>query len=45
MPGLIGYADKLSVQPGRSIKFMVSAEDHGAYSAGLVRLISGDANP
>ena len=45
MLGLIGYADKLSVQPSQTIKFMVSAEDVDTYRADLVRLICGDSNP
>ena len=39
-----GYADRLSVQPGQTIKFMVSCE-HPSYRADIVRLIHGDPNP
>jgi N,N-dimethylformamidase len=41
---LVGYADKLSVEPGSEIGFMVSSEA-GAFDATLVRLIHGDVNP
>ncbi|MDV3125376.1 LamG domain-containing protein [Mycobacterium sp. 21AC1] len=41
---VVGYADKLSVEPGASITFMVSSEP-GRFSAQLVRLIHGDTNP
>ena len=41
---IVGYADRLSVQPGQSIRFMVSSE-LPAYRAKIVRLIHGDANP
>ena len=41
---VVGYADKLSVEPGATITFMVSSED-GPFSAKLVRLIHGDTNP
>jgi N,N-dimethylformamidase len=44
IPDLLGYADRFSVAPGETIRFMVSAEvPH--YRAGLVRLIVGDENP
>ena len=42
--GLVGYADRLRVQPGETIKFMVSSEQ-ARYRADIVRLIHGDANP
>ena len=42
--GLSGYADRLSVEPGGDIDFMVSSE-RAQYRADLVRLIHGDANP
>ena len=42
---LIGYADRFSVAPGETIRFMVSALDGQAYRAEIVRLIHGDANP
>ncbi|WP_163645270.1 LamG domain-containing protein, partial [Mycolicibacterium confluentis] len=41
---VVGYADKLSVEPGAAITFMVSSEP-GRFSARLVRLIHGDTNP
>ena len=42
--GIVGYADRLSVQPGETIRFMVSSEEP-RYQADIVRLIHGDANP
>jgi len=42
--GIVGYADRLSVQPGETIRFMVSSE-RPRYRAQVVRLIHGDANP
>ena len=41
---IVGYGDKLSVEPGAAITFMVSSEP-GRFSARLVRLIHGDLNP
>jgi N,N-dimethylformamidase len=41
---LIGYADRLSVEPGQSIQFMVSTTEP-EYDAVIVRLIHGDTNP
>src|SRR4029450_690648 len=41
---VVGYADRLSVQPGEIIKFMVSSE-LPRYRADLVRLLHGDPNP
>ena len=41
---LLGYADRFSVAPGESIRFMVSCEAP-SYHAQLVRLIHGDTNP
>jgi N,N-dimethylformamidase len=43
-PVLLGYADRFSVAPGESIRFMVSCEAP-AFRAQLVRLIHGDLNP
>ena len=40
-----GYADRLSVRPGDTIRFMVSAEATDRVQAELVRLVHGDANP
>ena len=42
--GIVGYADRLRVQPGETIRFMVSSEVP-RYRADIVRLIHGDANP
>ena len=42
--GIVGYTDRLSVQPGETIRFMVSSE-LPRYRADIVRLIHGDANP
>ncbi len=42
---LVGYGDRLSVAPGETISFMVSADGPTRYRAGIVRLIHGDANP
>ena len=41
---VIGYADRLSVQPGETVRFMVSSE-LPQYRADIVRLIHGDTNP
>jgi N,N-dimethylformamidase len=41
---VVGYGDRLSVQPGETIRFMVSSELPG-YRADIVRLIHGDTNP
>jgi hypothetical protein len=41
---IIGYADRFSVQPGETIRFMVSAQDIKTYRADIVRLIHGDTN-
>ena len=41
---IVGYADRFSVQPGESIKFMVSSE-LPRYRVEIVRLIHGDTNP
>ena len=42
--GIVGYADRLSVQPGETIRFMVSSQ-LAEYQAAIVRLIHGDPNP
>ena len=42
--GVVGYADRLSVAPGETIRFMVSSQ-LPTYRAEIVRLIHGDANP
>ena len=41
---ILGYTDRLSVQPGESLKFMVSCQS-STYRADIVRLIHGDPNP
>lgn len=41
---LLGYSDRLSVEPGQTIRFMVSCE-HPEYESRLVRLVHGDENP
>lgn len=42
--GVVGYADRLSVQPGETIRFMVSSE-LPEYRAEIVRMIHGNDNP
>ena len=42
--GIVGYADRLSVQPGETMQFMVSSQ-LPRYQADIVRLIHGDPNP
>lgn len=42
--GIVGYADRLSVRPGETIKFMVSSQSP-RYRADIMRLIHGDPNP
>jgi N,N-dimethylformamidase beta subunit-like protein/concanavalin A-like lectin/glucanase superfamily protein len=41
--GIVGYADHLSVQPGETIKFMVSSQSP-RYRADIVRMFHADAN-
>jgi N,N-dimethylformamidase len=41
---IVGYADKISVQPGDKVRFMVSCEQP-SYKAQLTKLIHGDINP
>src|SRR5687767_13403445 len=43
-PVLLGYADRFSVRPGETIRFMVSCEA-AQFRASLVRLIHGDQHP
>jgi N,N-dimethylformamidase len=45
MTPLAGYADKLSVRPGETIRFQVASRGTGPVSAKLVRVISADPNP
>ena len=42
---LAGYADRLSVAPGETLRFMVTCEGATRYQADLVRVICGDINP
>ena len=41
---IVGYTDRLSVQPGQKIGFKVSSE-LPSYRADIVRLVHGDENP
>jgi N,N-dimethylformamidase len=41
--GIAGYADRLTVQQGQTIRFMVSSE-LPAYRADIVRMVMGDAD-
>jgi len=41
---VLGYADRLGVEPGETIRFMVSSEVP-RFRADIVRLIHGDTNP
>jgi len=42
---LFGYADRISVKPGDTVQFHVSAEGTDVADAQLVRLIHGDRHP
>jgi N,N-dimethylformamidase len=42
---IIGYADRFSVAPGETIRFMVSAPNGKPCRGRILRLIHGDANP
>ena len=42
---LTGYGDRLSVRPGESVAFKVSAEDEAPFSVDIVRIRCGDLNP
>jgi len=42
---VVGYSDRLSVQGGEDITFMVSSEHGAPFDAEIVRLIHGDARP
>jgi len=44
-PLITGYCDRLSVKPGDTLRFMLSAEGTTGAEAQLVRLIHGDENP
>ena len=41
---IVGYGDRLSAQPGETVRFMVSCQ-LPRYQADIVRLIHGDENP
>ena len=41
---IVGYGDRFSVQPGETVRFMVSCQV-SAYRTEIVRLIHGDDNP
>ncbi|MEX2648203.1 MAG: N,N-dimethylformamidase beta subunit family domain-containing protein [Alphaproteobacteria bacterium] len=45
MASITGYSDRISVQPGETIRFMVSAEGIESYEASIVRVICGDDGP
>lgn len=45
MKRIMGYSDEISVCPGGTIRFMVSTETAGHYTARIVRVIHGDTNP
>lgn len=45
MKRIVGYADEISVEPGQTIRFMVSCYGVPDYTASVVRLIHGDVNP
>ncbi|MSP83278.1 MAG: N,N-dimethylformamidase [Alphaproteobacteria bacterium] len=45
MASITGYSDKISVQPGETIDFKVSAAGMKRYRAEIVRVISGDDSP
>ena len=42
---ITGYGDKISVQPGDTVRFMVSCTSPQPYRARLVRVVCGDRNP
>ncbi|MGE3775209.1 MAG: LamG-like jellyroll fold domain-containing protein, partial [Gammaproteobacteria bacterium] len=42
---ITGYVDRLSVQPGDILRFMVSAEGVAEAEVAIVRLVHGDENP
>lgn len=41
---VVGYTDRLTVQPGQTVDFKISCTEPN-FTASLVRLIHGDANP
>ena len=42
---VVGYADRLSVAPGETIRFMVNVDGEARYRADIVKLTSGDWHP
>jgi N,N-dimethylformamidase len=40
-----GYTNRVSVEPGQTLKFMINCEGHEKYQAEIVQLIHGDTNP
>ncbi len=42
---IVGYSDRISVEPGETVRFMVSCYGVESYRADVVRLISGDLHP
>ena len=42
---ITGYADRWSVRPGETIRFMVSVRDGAPYEARVARIHCGDPNP
>jgi N,N-dimethylformamidase len=42
---IVGYADRFSVMPGETVRFMISCDGPKTYRADIVRLIHGDTNP
>src|SRR5215469_1911707 len=42
---IFGYSDRISVAAGQTIRFMISVKGAEYYSAKIVRLISGNADP
>ena len=45
MTRILAYADRLSVAPDETIRFMVSCDNIEKYDAELVRVVQGDTNP
>jgi N,N-dimethylformamidase len=42
--GIVGYADRMTAQPGDTVRFMVSTSA-ARYHADIVRIVHSDANP
>jgi N,N-dimethylformamidase len=45
LPFITGYCDKISVQPGDEINFMLSSNNASEVTVQIVKLIHGDENP